>query len=240
MLTAAFLLLTASRDCPAPARQIAISAVPVTGEALGGRKDPSAPARYRVGSFNYDGLGVEQTSSDPIFKELVLDQRLGLRHRCGNRVSGPGAWNARDKNVFSWSLEIEAGVRSPEPSPGSFVAEDRGAQAVFRGYLAGAAWPVHSVDGSFFMGLMHPEDSSAETLVVAFRDAPQPTPALVMGRLPMKFDTLWVLPDLHSPTTYLNLDGFSGGRLTRVVFSIDRETMLATHSKLKLTQPGTP
>ncbi len=74
MLTAAYLLFVTDLDCPRPARQIAISVRTVTGEALGGQAHTSVPARYEVGSFTYDGHGVELTSSDPIFRELVLDQ----------------------------------------------------------------------------------------------------------------------------------------------------------------------
>lgn len=239
MLTAAFLLLATGLDCPLPARQLAISVRPVTGEALGGQADASVPARYEVGSFTYEGHGVELTSSDPIFTELVLDQRFGLRHRCGNTASGPTGWNAPDKNLSHWSLMIEPRVDLSDPAPGSLAAQKRGAQPVFWGYKAGATWPVSSTDGSFFIGLMHPEDGSAKTLIVAFRDAPQPTPALVIGKLPIKFDTLSIIPELHGPDSYLNLDGFRKGRLTRVVLRIDRGTLQATRAKLTSAQPRT-
>ena len=225
MLTTSFLLLAAGLDCPRTALQLAISVRPVTGEALGGRADASAPSRYKVGSLTYEGYGVELTSSDPVFKELVLDQRFGLRHRCGNSASGPTGWNAPHKNLSDWTLKIEPGVDLSDPAPGSLAAEKRGAQPVFRGYNAGASWPVSSTNSSFFLGLMHPKDGSERTLIVAFHDAPQPTPALVIGKLPIRFDTLSIVPDLHGPDSYVNLDGFRRGRLTRVVLKIDRDTL---------------
>ncbi len=125
------------------------------------------------------------------------------------------------------------------PAPGSLAAQKRGAQPVLWGYKAGATWPVSSRDGPFFLGLMHPKNGSAKTLIVAFRDAPQPTPALVIGKLPIKFDTLSILPELHGPDSYLNLDGFGRGRLTRVVLKIDRGTLQATRTKLTSTHPHT-
>lgn len=239
MLIAAFLLLVASPSCPAPSRSVAISVDPISGRALGGQAHAFVPARYQVGSFAYEGYGIKQTSSDPIFKELVLDQRFGLRHRCGNGVFRPSGWNARDKGVSRWLLKIDARVQSFIPSPGSLAAEERGARPVHEGYTAGATWPVSSKTGPFFLGLMHPKTGTAETLIVAFQDEPRPTLALVMAKMPIIFDTLSVLPNLHGPDSFIALDGFRDSTLTNVSLKIDEGTLLATHAKLTSLHPST-
>lgn len=237
MLTAG-LLLVASLDCPTPARRLAVSVQPVSGESLGGQADAAVPGQYRVGSFTYQGHGIAETSTDPAFRELILDQRLGLRHRCGNSVSGPSGWNAKDPDLSRWSFEIEPRLASSEPSPGSVAAEKRGAQPVLEGYLAGATWPAYSGSGQFFLGLMHRGNGSTETLIVAFRDAPQSTPPIIMARLKIAFDTLSIVPDMHGSDNSINLSGWRDGKLTHVVLTLDRQTLSATHAKLMATRPG--
>ncbi|RYD67090.1 MAG: hypothetical protein EOP58_03995 [Sphingomonadales bacterium] len=82
---------------------------------------------------------------------------------------------------------------------------------------------------------MHSENGASETLIVAFADVPQPTPALVMAKLPLAFDTLSVVPDLHGPHSYLNLEAIREGRRTEIVLRLDRVTSLATFAKLAAT-----
>jgi hypothetical protein len=238
MLTAAFLSLALDVGCPVPAQQVAISAEALSGETLGGQAQPDAAARYRVGDFIYEGHGIAMSSPDPRFRDLVLDQQFGLRHRCGNTVLAPSGWNADDKDRTGWSLRIEQLPVPSEPMPGSLAAERRGARPILAGHVAGATWPFYLGNGTFFLGLMHPEDESAETLIVAFGDDPHPTPALIMARIPMTLETLSIVPELHGPGTFVNLEALHEGKLTQVVLVLARETALATYARLTSAHPA--
>lgn len=233
LATALFLLTTTSPACPPSFEPIAISAKRIDGELLNGKPDPSAQGHFRVGVFGYQGYGIVERSSDPRYRDLMLDPQLGRRHRCGNAIDGPSGWNARDRDFSKWSVRISAKLARTRSSPGSVAAEERGARPVRRGYRAGATWPVYVGSGRFFLGLMHPTNRSSETLIVAFRDASEPTEAVIMAKLPMVFQTLAVTPGLHESANYLNLEGLRDGELRQIVLRLDRETSLATLAKLE-------
>lgn len=220
MVLAALLSIAAAPACPVSLDPIVITVVPLPAASLGGQAEPSLPGQYRVGEFTYRGYGIVETSSDPRFRDLVLDRHRGLRHRCGNGVSGPSGWNALDPNLARWTMRIDPRQAPSEPSRGSLEAGLRGTRPVLKGYVDGPTWPVFSSGKRYFLGLMHPADGAAGTLIVAFRDAPGPTPALVVARMTMTLDTLSLLPDLHRPLYSVALDALSGTTLTKVVLHI--------------------
>ncbi|RYD67089.1 MAG: hypothetical protein EOP58_03990 [Sphingomonadales bacterium] len=89
MLTAALLLMASGPNCPVSLEPIAISVAPVKGEQLGGQADQAVPGQYRIGDLVYQDYGIVESSSDPRYADILLDQRFGRRHRCGNSVSVP-------------------------------------------------------------------------------------------------------------------------------------------------------
>ena len=233
MLTAALLLMASGPDCPPSLEPIAIVAAPIDGEALNGRADPVKPGSYRVGAFAYRGHGIVERSSDPRYRDLTLDQQLGRRHRCGNAISGPSGWNVRDRDFSKWSIRISDKPARTTPPPGSVAAAERGASPTHPGYRVGATWPVYVDSGRFFLGLMHPTNRSSETLIVAFRDVPEPTKAFIMAKLPMAFQTLVATPGLHESASYLTLEGLADAELRQIVLRLDSETSLATLARLE-------
>ncbi len=235
MLTAALLLIASGPNCPVSLEPIAISVAPLKGEQIGGRADPAVPGQYGVGDFVYQGYGIVESSSDPRYDDILLDQRFGRRHRCGNSVSGPSGWNAREPDFSKWSVSISREPARKVAAPGAVAAEERGAKPILLGFVSGATWPVYVGSGRYFLGLMHAANGPRETVIVAFPDVPQPTPALVMAKLPLAFDTLSVVPDIHGPHSYLNLESIREGRRTQIVLRLDRGASLATFAKLSAT-----
>jgi hypothetical protein len=232
MLTIALLVFGAGVACSVEPQQVPVSVRHLSGEALRGTADPTSRGRYRVGDFEYVGDGVVSRSVDPRFYELVLDQQLGLRHRCGNAAVGPSAWDADDRDLSHSFVRIEGGFGRSKPSPGSVAAKEKGARPVLWGYVAGASWPVYSREGSFFLGLMHPENGAPETAIVAFRDVPQASSAILMAGLPMKVDTLNIVPEMHGPNKYLHLGSLGGGELTNFVLKLDPVTVAAAYTRV--------
>lgn len=230
MLTPAVLALAlqaAPVDClafqaritdPAP---IAFQAI--AGERLGGRRLPAQAGqheRFQVGDFVYQGHGIEIRSPDPRFADLVIEPGTGVRHRCGNAVLAPSGWNADALRPEARALTFLP-MRQTEVAPGAIAASEAGVRPVLAGHRAGATWPLYTRGGRVFLGLMHPEDGRRETVIVAFADRRGDMPAMVMARLPERFEGLTVVPGLHAPPDYVNLDGFTADRaLLQVVLAL--------------------
>lgn len=187
MLNNAILLVAAAAACPVPLEPMALSITPLTGEALGGDVKASVAGQYTVGEFTYEGYGIVERSTDPRFRDLRLDQRLALRHRCGNSVSGPSGWNSRDRNLDSRHLQIEATIEKQHTSP---LPDNKipGLYPILRGYNAGAVWPIFVKDVAFSLGLMHPKNGDKNTVIAAFRNDISPAPALVIAKIPLRLD----------------------------------------------------
>lgn len=236
MLIAPFLLMAAEVACPTAPERIEISAVQIDGEDIGGAAIADAPDHYRLGDLVYQGHGIKVVSSDPRFQNLILDQQAGLRHQCGNTVFLPSGWNATDPDLAQRKLEIEARASTRQSSPGSIAAGQFGAGPLIDGYTPGPSWPVYS-DSSFFLGLMYPETEAASTAVVAFASLPRLSPAIKLAELPIKLDTLSVVPDLHGPNSYINLTSLNEEGMTHIVLLLDQETVLRiAHDLAKLNE----
>lgn len=247
MLLAALLMSSATVSCPTVGETIAVAITPISGEALGGERVPDAPdvrlsdernadarAAYRIGYFGYRGHGVASTSTDPEFVALTLSQHGGLLNRCGNQVSAPSGWNARDDAAWPGSLRIEPIKSTQQPSPGSVAADKRGARPVLSGYTSGASWPI----GGFFLGLMHPVDGTSRTLIVAFPDVAAASPAMEVADLPLALETINVVPNHHGTDSGINLSGLSNGELIHIVLRIDQDAGRAIGAKLRsLSEP---
>jgi hypothetical protein len=229
MLTAWMLAATLQAsplDCSAFEAKLAqttpLAIQPVRGERLGGvlieAAKPGYSARFQIGDLVYDETGIELRSADPRFAELVLDPGGGPRHRCSAPVLLPSGWNARDAQTTKWNLKFEPRRSAIEQAPGALAAAEVGAKPVLAGYRAGATWPVYVRGGQYFLGLMHPDDGREETAIVTFASRAGDSPAQVLAKMPERFETLSIIPGLHTPPDYINLDGFSAdGALLRVV-----------------------
>ncbi|WP_152608534.1 hypothetical protein [Croceibacterium mercuriale] len=238
MLIAPFLLMAAEVACPTAPERIEISAVQIDGEDIGGATIADAPDHYRLGDLVYQGHGIKIVSSDPRFQNLVLDQQAGLRHQCGNIVFLPSGWNATDPDLAQRKLDIQARVSTRQSSPGSIAAGQLGAGPLIDGYMPGPSWPVYS-DGKFFLGLMYPETGAASTAVVAFASLPSLSPAFKLAELPMKLDTLSVVPDIHGPNRYINLTSLDEEGTTHIVLLLDQDTVLnIEHDLSELNEAG--
>jgi hypothetical protein len=206
------------------AEPMAVSVQAIVGEDLGaklaGPTQPGFPSRFEAGRLTYRGYGVAIRSQDPRFAQIVVDAKSGAHHRCGPEVVGPTGWNAL--NATGWTLKFH---RAAEAAPGVTVARDAGASPVLAGYVPGANWPSFGDGGQVFIGLMHPGSGEPETVVVTFLSRPGPSPAIVLSRLKGRFEALSITPGLHSPTSYLNLEGLAeDGALSRVVLEMSDET----------------
>jgi hypothetical protein len=230
MLTPAILALAlqaAALDCQAFQARIAdpapISFQAISGERLGGKRlsaQMGQYGRFQVGDFIYEGHGIEIHSTDPRFADLVIEPGTGVRHRCGNAVLAPSGWNADAIRPEARVLTFLP-MHETQVAPGAVAATEAGIRPVLAGHRVGATWPLYTRGGRVFLGLMHPEDGRRETVIVAFADRRGDVPAMVMARLPERFERLTVVPGLHAPPDNVNLDGFTADRaLLQVVLAL--------------------
>jgi hypothetical protein len=236
MFIAALLLSTSSAvDCEAFVRQldtpVAISARPITASQLAGSAVKPLPSQRgarsgsRIGELVYRGYGVELRSKDPRFKSIRVRNSSSFAHDCGHAVRAPGGWNAFDEKLATWTLGFDKRPNQHGPPPGAIEAASKGARPVLKGARVGPTFPVGSGSRSFFLGVMYPEGKRNESLIVAFADRPQATPARVLARLRMHVQFLGVLPALHSSETYVDVyERTADGALRHVVLELDRPT----------------
>jgi hypothetical protein len=206
---------------------VAITTRPLSGEELGGTlMDPVRnfdPVTYMVGRLRYLGSGIAIRSADPRFRDIVVDQAFGLHHRCGNPVTGPSGWNAHHAKRDGQVIRFEPMRSLPVAAPG---ASEQGGTPVLQGHRIGATWPIMVDHRRIFIGLMHPVDGQARTLLVAFPERVGPAPALVLARLPLSLQTVHALPDLHYPRTFIDLHGRApDGTLLDLILEADHDTL---------------
>lgn len=203
---------------PAPVAFKAIS-----GERLGGRRLPDQPgqdARFQVGDLVYQGRGIEIRSTDPRLADLVIIPGFGVRHRCGNFFYGPVGWNANDGSPEAQVVTFQPRRLGPI-APGAVAAAETGVRPVLAGYSAGPTWPLYTNKGRVFLGLMYPDNARRETVIVAFAEREGEAPAKIVARLNERFEGLTVIPGLHTPPDYVNLDGFTADHaLLQVVLTL--------------------
>ncbi len=207
LITALFLPGTPPSDCAAFAARIdepvAITATPIPGRALGAVPIRNAqPTSFAIGPFVYRGHGLTIRSSDPRFREITLPPSREAAHPCGAAVDGPTGWNAASADLQRWTLRFRR--PAPPPSPGAVQAAALGASATLPGYRLIASWPVRT----YYFGLMHPLDPRRrDTLIVAFPSGPGRHRARALARLPTRYASLSVLPDMHRPFSFVRLEG---------------------------------
>lgn len=225
MLLLAILAASPTLECKAFAARadepVAITTEIVTASALGGIAEgstsPGHRTRFRVGELVYEGHGVTMRSSDPRFAEIALDEPA--RHPCGYDVDMPSGWNANDTNLQSRAIIFR---RPPEPDAAAQKINRMLAERLNAPPKPGMRASVSSASSTFFLGLLHPEGTDGETMIVAYRNAPQ-TSARILARLPMRFDTISTMPDLHSPRYSIYLDGRrADGAIDRVVLELSQ------------------
>lgn len=231
----AFLLLSANGIPVADAcssfaaryeRPVTISASPISAARLGGRllaapERAGERPRSALGLLTYRGYGIAMRSSDPRLAEVVQPGIQELGGRCSYQFWGPTGWNAFDEVRQPWTLYFRR-LREPlDLGTGSTAAAKRGSAPILAGYRTLSSWPIRSAGTSYFLGLMAPLSKAPHTAIVAFPAAPARTPAILLARLPMRFDTLSVTPGLHEPYLYLNLEGLARGpEFRRVVLEL--------------------
>lgn len=195
----------------------------ITGEALGGERQAMAGGpgiAFRIGPFLYHGAGTESRSADARFAGVRVSGERGLYHRCGHRMEFlHDRSNPNRSRGFEPPLSIrfnrEFGLHY---APGRTAAARSGAIAVVTGYAPGASWPIHAPGVTdAFIGLMHPEDGRPETLIVRFDKAASPASTKVLARLPMRFQSISTLPNLHRAGAVATLVGKDPGGALREI-----------------------
>ncbi len=185
----------------------------VTGEALGGKPDGAVidgrPA-YRVGELHYFGAGIQAVTRDPRFRGVRVTDDRGAYHRCGYRLNiFPGPWNMlheRPSSTPAFRFARKPGVRVD--GSGSTAAARAGAIPVLANFSPGPSWPlIANSEIVAFVGLMHPEDGGRETLLVRFEKPEAGTPTRVLARLPMRFQSVGIIANLHASGVIVNLSG---------------------------------
>lgn len=197
----------------------------------------NVPATFRFGELIYRGEGLDIRSDDPRFAALTVDRSGGVRHPCGYPIFGPSGWNARDKNPSAWTIRFER-PRAAEPSPGAVALSQSGARPELKGEKVGPSWPVFAGSKRFFIAAVPVRNSRTETRIVAFADRAGPVPTRQIARLAMPIDALSIVPELHGPGLYLNLDGrMADGALRRVVLKLDQKDADRIADELTTTPP---
>lgn len=225
-------ILPLAAACPPSLAPIPVTVTRIEGEQLGARRDPAATDEYRVGVFRYRGRGIAERSDDPRYRELALDQQTGLRHRCGNTIFARSGWDAPSDRPMATTITIYERILPDVPNKGATEAGKVGAAPRLTGYRSIATWPAYSGGSNFFLGLMRPDDGAMKTVIVAFRNFPAPTPALVLADLPMVFQTISLLPDLHGPDIFLNLEALDERERRQVVLAFDDREAAAILARL--------
>jgi len=225
--------LAATQDCAAftsrVAEPLAITATQIPGAAMAGTVVNGLGDRpwVRVGELFYRGYGLAITSSDPRFEAVSTPLDRSARHPCGYSLDWPSGWNAYDVRKTAWTTNFEKAP--PEGDPAASMAAKAGAEPLLDGFHVGSTTPVF-IDGSMlFLGLMHAEGPSTNTVIVAFSARRGASPAHVLARLPLSFERITALPGLHNDRNiYIDLEGRSGGgALNRVTLQIDAQTQVS-------------
>jgi hypothetical protein len=190
-----------------------VHARPISGEALGGisQAGDREPARsFRIGPFSYTGEGREAHSTDPRFEGVRVSAERGLYHRCGHRMEiifdRPTGYPTKGPDAsFSIHFERTFGLQH---APGRSAAAMAGMIPVVNGYEPGASWPIH-VPGATnsFIGLMHPKGGGSETLIVSFGKSGAAYSTRILARLPMRYQSISLLPQLHDSSSQVTLVG---------------------------------
>jgi hypothetical protein len=185
----------------------------ISGEALGGvlqTQRGEIGKTFAIGPFSYVGAGREAQSADPRFEGVRVSSERGLYHRCGHQMEivydrPTGEPSEGLDASFSVRFATEFGLQYASGKTAAVVA---GAIPVVNGYKPGANWPIHApAVVNAFIGLMHPEDGRPETLIVRFDRSADPVATKVLARLPMRFQSISVLPNLHKAGAQATLVG---------------------------------
>jgi hypothetical protein len=205
------------------ARPMIMQSRRITGEALGGILQTSSDGTrrtFRIGPFLYNGAGREARSADPRFEGVRVSGERGLYHRCGHKVELlsdrlNGNSSQGSESNLAMRFQRESGL---EFAPGSTAAAIAGAIPVLTRYEPGASWPIHAPGAAnSFIGLMHPEDGRPETLIVSFEKSESPAQTRVLARLPMRFQLIRTLPNLHKAGAVATLVGRDPGGAFREI-----------------------
>lgn len=238
--TMALPMLIAVQACPVPPQRIPVTITALVPAAIGAVPEPQDQTVQRVGPFAYQGNGIAIRSDDRRFAELVLDQRFGLEHRCGNPVFSPSPWSRPRAGSIPGEMEVAAVRSAPSQDGygGATPAERHGVRPVLAGHVAGPSWPLFHARGTFFVGLMYPTGNAGESRLVAFRDAPGATPAVSLAVIPMRLQVVNVIPDMHEPNSYLYLAVLRPQEMVQITLRIDRAATTAIDAALELKGKG--
>jgi hypothetical protein len=229
MLAAAFLLANPiNTDCQAFTSQlgtpveISVSRIAAERLAAGPFEATSSGTtdlpEFRIGDLYYRGHGVEMRSADPRFSALIVNKTQDVHHPCRYFASGPSGWNASDPNLQRWKVTFERRPGQDEVPPGTLEADKKGVLPTLKGARSGSSWPVYSPSGSYFLGVMHPTNDPATSLIVAFPDQPGRVPVRTLARLRMNVQGFSVTPGLHDSSDYLNfVERTHDGSILKVV-----------------------
>lgn len=184
----------------------------LSGDELGGKPDGAnfeGRPTYQIGQLRYFGAGVEATSTDRRFSKVRVFADQGAMHDCGYRVNfWPGPWNMLLGDVSSAAFRFERGrVTKPRTgTPGKAPAS--GPSPVITNFVSGARWPLSKSDGTIdFVQLMHPKNGSSETLIVRLDNSRSTVRTSILGKLPVRFQAIGLVPNLHSSGRMMNLVG---------------------------------
>jgi hypothetical protein len=152
------------------------------------------------------GFGLEITSNDPRFSDIRVSPHYGVYHRCGRRVevrtnrSGP-------KAEYAAQIAVSEQFGMAAVGSGGFAAAKAGAIPVVEGYKVVASWPVFGPGPRTYLGLMRPVTGQPTTLLVRFANPEAKAPTRILTNLPMVFDRISTLPDLHRNEYHVSLEG---------------------------------
>lgn len=195
------------------AEPIQATARPIPGRALGGVEnvgEDSTRMAFAIGPFQYSGSGYYVGSRDNRFYGVRVSDQHGLHHRCGHRLESwiaspqPGAPPAAPRQA---TFRFTTGLDASAAMPGTFAAEKAGARPEVYGYIPVASWPIHHDGKTSYIGLMHPRRSQQETLVVRFEGQHAAARTTILARLPMRFHSISILPNLHRSGSTVTLSG---------------------------------
>jgi hypothetical protein len=175
------------------AEPIIVRLEPLTGAALGAQ--PLAAGRYALGKFIVERPGMIMHSNDTRVGGFVLDGQRDLHHVCGYEIRLPPT--ARDGSP-THEIVLSQKWRTPAAPPAAIRAQKVGATPVLDGHSPGPSWPLSTSSGDAFIGIMHPQDRPSETTLVLFASKQGQVPAVVLARLPFRFQSIRALPIYHA------------------------------------------